>query len=171
MMFKRILLRFRDIKTIGKLIPGADKEANMLGEEKPGAEHFVLSALNLSDGTAKRIFERFDIDSGKLRDAIKTQYSEALSSVGISQEATKIDPEPIVSEKVLHDSQPSGQNLMKSLYALKKEDSEHPLIGAHVIIVAAAIEYGVVPRVFRVLGVDRELLAKAAREELDSIQC
>jgi ATP-dependent Clp protease ATP-binding subunit ClpA len=169
MMIKRILLRFRDMKTIGKLIPGADKEANMLGEEKAGAEHFVLSALNLVDGTAKRIFERFGIDSGKFRDAIKTQYSEALSSVGVSQEASEIDPEPIASDKMFHDSQPSGQNLMKSIYALKKEDKERPLLGAHVIIVAAAIEYGVVPRVFRVLGVDRKLLAKAAREELDTI--
>ena len=170
-MFGRILLRFHDIKTIGKLISGANKEANMLGEEKPGAEHFVLSALNLEDGTAKRIFERFCIDSGKFRDAIKAQYKEALSSVAISQRATEIDPEPIESDKIFHDSQPSGQNLMKSLYSLKKEDKERPLLGAHVIIVAAAIEHGVVPRVFKVLGVDQGLLVKAAREELDSIQC
>lgn len=170
-MFKRILLRFRDMKTIGKLIPGADKEANMVGEEKPGAEHFVLSAFNLEDGTAKRIFQRFGIDSGKFRDAIKAQYGEALSSVGIRQENTEIDPEPIESDTLFHNSLPSGQNLMKSLYVLKKEDKERPLLGAHVIIVAAAIEYGVVPRTFKALGVDQDLLLKAAREELDSIQC
>lgn len=170
-MFKRVLMRFRDIKTIGKLVPGADEQANLVGEEKPGAEHFVLSAINLEDGTARRAFDKFGIDSIKFRDAIKAQYEEALSAVGISQETIEIDPEPIESDKVFHDSQPSGQELMKSLYALKKEDKDRPLLGAHVILVAAAIEHGVVPRVFKVLGVERELLAKAAREELDSIQC
>ncbi|MES9862986.1 MAG: Clp protease N-terminal domain-containing protein [Candidatus Thiodiazotropha sp. 4PDIVS1] len=147
-MFKRILLRFHDMKTIGKLIPGADKEANMVGEEKPGAEHFILAALNLEDGTAKRTFERFEIDSEKFREAIKKQYEEALSSFFISQDTIETDPEPIVSSEIFHDSQPSGQDLMKSLYALKKEDKDHPLLGAHVLIAAAAIEHGVVPRVF-----------------------
>jgi ATP-dependent Clp protease ATP-binding subunit ClpA len=169
-MLKRILLRFHDMKTIGKLIPGADKEANMMGEEKPGAEHFVLSALHLEDGSARRTFERFEIDSKKFREAIKAQYEEALSYVGISQNAIEIEPEPIESDRVIHDSQPSGQDLMKSLYALKQEDKGRPLLGAHVIIVASAIEHGVVPRALKVLGVDRSLLNKAAKEELDSAQ-
>jgi ATP-dependent Clp protease ATP-binding subunit ClpA len=168
-MFKRLLLRFRDMKTIGKLIPGADEQANIMGEEKPGAEHFVLSALNLEDGTAKRAFDKFGIDSKKFQNAIKAQYDEALSSVGISRQATELEPEPIKSDKILHDSQPSGQDLMKSVYTLKKEDKDRPLQGAHVIIVAASIEHGVVPRAFKVLGIDRESLANAARDELVSI--
>lgn len=168
-MFKRLLLRFQDMKTIGKLITGADEQANLMGEEKPGAEHFVLSALTLEDCTAKRVFDKFGIDSEKFQNAIKSQYSEALSSVGISGQATEFEPEPIESDKIFHDSQPSGQDLMKSLYALKKEDKERPLLGAHVIIVAASIEHGVVPRVFKILGVDRELLTKMAREEIVSV--
>ncbi|MES9991369.1 MAG: Clp protease N-terminal domain-containing protein [Candidatus Thiodiazotropha sp.] len=168
-MFKRMLLRFQDMKTIGKLIPGADEQANIMGEEKPGAEHFVLSALNLEDGTAKRVFNKFGIDSEKFKNAIRAQHDEALSSVGIHRQGTQLEVEPIKSDKILHDSQPSGQDLMKSIYTLKKEDKNRPLQGAHVIIVAASIEHGVVPRAFKVLGIDRESLAKAAREELVSI--
>ena len=165
-MFKRLLLRFQDMKTIGKLIPGADEQANIMGKEKPGAEHFVLSALNLEDGTAKRAFEKYGIDFKKFQNAIKVQYEEALNSVGIRGELTNLEPEPIKSVKIFHDSQPSGQDLMRSLYALKKEDKNRPLQGAHVIIVATSIEHGVVPRAFKVLGIDRESLAKAARNEL-----
>lgn len=165
-MFKRLLLRFQDMKTIGKLIPGADEQANIMGEEKPGAEHFVLSALNLEDGTAKRAFDKYGIDSTKFQNAIKVQYDEALSSIGIRGEVTDLEPEPIKSDKIFKDSQPSGQDLMKSLYALKKEDKDRPLQGAHVIIAATSIEHGVVPRAFKVLGIDRESLAKAARDEL-----
>ncbi|MBB1489191.1 Clp protease N-terminal domain-containing protein [Oceanospirillum sediminis] len=168
-MFKRLLLRFRDMKTIGKLIPGADEQANIMGEEKPGAEHFVLSALCLEDGTARRAFGKLGIDYKKFQNAIKAQYDEALSSVGISGQVSDIGHELIKSDKILHDSQPSGQDLIKSLYTLKKEDKNRPLQGAHVIIVAASIEYGVVPRTFKVLGVDREAIAKAARDELVSI--
>jgi ATP-dependent Clp protease ATP-binding subunit ClpA len=168
-MFKRLLLRFRDMKTIGKLISGADEQASLMGEEKPGAEHFVLSALNLEDCTAKRVFDKLGIDSKQFQNAIKSQYSEALSSLGIHGLAAEIEPEPIKSEKIFSNSQPSGQDLMKSLYTLKKEDKERPLLGAHVIIVAAFIEYGVVPRVFKVLEVDRKLLAKTAREEIVTV--
>lgn len=170
-MFKRILLRFHDMKTISNLISGADEQANISGEEKPGAEHYVLSALNLEDGSANRVFERIGANSNKFRDAIKEQYSEALKFIGISQEATEVEPEPIESNKMLHNSQPSGQELMKSLYALKQEDKERPLLGAHVISVAAEMEHGVVARAFKVMGVGREQLAKAVKEELDSMQC
>ncbi len=170
-MFKRILIRFRDMKTISQLISGADEQANISGEEKPGAEHYVLSALNLDDGSAKRIFESIGADSNKFREAIREQYSEALSFIGISPDATEIEPEPIKSNRMLHNSQPSGQELMKSLYALKQEDKEHPLLGAHVISVAAEMEHGVVARAFKVMGIGREQLAKSVKEELDSIQC
>ena len=75
---------------IGKLIPGADEQANIMGEEKPSAEHFVLSALCLEDGTAKRAFNKLGIDSKKFQNAIKAQYDEALSSVGISERIKNI---------------------------------------------------------------------------------
>ena len=58
---------------------------------------------------------------------------------------------------------------MQSLYAMKQQDKGRPLLGAHVVSVAAAMEHGVVARTFRVMGVDRAQLIKAAKEELDSI--
>lgn len=168
-MLKRLLLRFRDMKTIAKLVPGADEQARAMGEEKPGAEHFVLSALKLEDGTAMRVFSKLGIDYKKFQNAIKTQYDEALGSIGINSESINIEPEPIKPNKTFLESQPSGQDLMKSLFKLKKEDKQRPLLGAHVLIVAASIEHGVVPRAFKSLEIDTELLAKTAMEELVSI--
>jgi len=34
------------MKTITKLCQGAEKHANLNGEEKPGVEHFMLSVLD-----------------------------------------------------------------------------------------------------------------------------
>ena len=172
-MFKRIMLRFRDMKTVSSLISGAEEQANMSGEEKPGAEHYVLSALNLDDGSARRVFEAAGIDAQQFREALKQQYVEALkqqyvealSSIGVSSEAIDGTPESIEPNTKLHNSQPSGQALMKSLYAIKQGDKARPLLGAHVIRVAAEMEYGVVARAFRVMGVNREQLVALANNE------
>ena len=169
-MFKRILLRFRDMRTVTTLIDGADKQASLLGEDKPGAEHFVLSALKLEDGTAKRTFERLGVDSIKFQHAVKQQYSEALDSIGIKHTTIDFEPDPIESTKLFQESQASGQDLMKKLFALKQQDKQHPLLGAHVLCVAANMEYGVTSRAFRVMEIDPKLLIKVAREEIGGIQ-
>lgn len=171
-MFKRIRLRFQDMKTITKLISGADEQANLSGEDKPGAEHFILSAFYLKEGSAQRVFEKIGTDPNKFREAIKEQYSDALSSVGINPAAIETAPEPIEpEEKIFLSSQPSGQALMKSLYALKQEDKDRPLLGVHVLGVAAKMEHGVAARAFRTMGVNQEQLTTAVKEELNSIQC
>lgn len=166
-MFKRIKLRLRDMKTISKLCSGAEKESHKLGDEEPGAEHFVLSALNLPDGSAKRVFDRVGADKNSFREAIKKQYSDALNSVGISDTDIENDPEPIESSKVFVNSKPSGQALMKLLYVLKQNDKDRPLLGAHVISVVAQMEHGVVARTFKTMGIERSQLSKAVKDELD----
>lgn len=166
-MLKRFLLRLQDMKTIGKLISGADEQAHIAGKQEPGAEHFVLSALSLEDGTAKRVFQKIGVDADRFRNAINQQYSDALRTIGISNVAYDMDQEPVEQNTMLHTSQPSGQALMKSLYAIKSQDKDRPLLGAHVIRVAAELERGIVARAFSVMDIDRGQLAKIAQEELE----
>jgi len=169
-MLKRISLRIRDMGTIKRLIEGADAQANLAGEEAPGAEHFVLSALQLEDASAQRVFSRLGIDDAQFRDAIAQQYTDALSAVGIHIEQPDTPPVAVAPSGAPHVSKASGQALMKALYVLKKYDKDLPLLSAHVLRVAANIEQGVVPRAFRVLGVDRTLLIHAVQEELDAFK-
>lgn len=171
-MFKRIRLRLKDMKTLNLLITGADEQANQLGQEEPGAEHFVLSALNLPDGSAKRAFAKIgenpDAFPNAFLNAIKKQHSDALSSVGVSDESLPKDPEPIEQTKILHNSKPSGNMIVKRLYELKKKDKDRPILGAHVLLVATSLEHGIVPRALRAMGVEIADLAAAARSELKS---
>ncbi len=169
-MFKRLRLRIQDIKTINKLIPGADKQARMSGEEEPGAEHFLLSAFELPEGSARRVFERAGADPDKFRDAIGKQYSDALQAVGIDADAVSSDIEPVETARVFNNSKPSGQAVMKALYNLKKNDKDKPLLGAHVVAVVANMQHGVAARALRVMGVNQEKISRAVSEELDSIQ-
>lgn len=156
------------MKTVSALISGADHQANLNGEKKPGVEHFVLSALNLEEGSARRVFERIGIDADQFRNAINEQYKTALSTVGIDHDNLDLSPEPIESETIFVSSRPSGEMLMKSLHALKKQDKDRPLFGAHVLAVVADTEHGVAIRAFRVLGVEPDQLATAVNEELNS---
>jgi len=165
-MFKRIRLRIRDIKTIGKLISGADEQAHLNGEENAGAEHFLLSALALPDGSARRVFERIGADPDQFHEAIKQQYSDALKSVGIDAELINGKPEPVETTRVFVQSTPSGQAVMKALHELKKSDKDRPLLGAHVVAVVAGMKHGVAARALRAMGLNQDVITKAVSEEL-----
>jgi ATP-dependent Clp protease ATP-binding subunit ClpA len=167
-MFKRLKLRIRDIKTISKLISGADEQAHLNGEDAPGAEHYLLSALMLPDGTAKRVFERIGADPEQFKIAIKKQYSDALNAIGIDATIMAEEPEPVTSTRKLHNSKPSGQTVMKELYALKSKDKDRPLLGAHVVEVVARMKQGVAARSLKAMGVDQNFIYSAVKEELDS---
>jgi len=169
-MFNRIKLRLRDMRTIRKIISGADEEANMMGEEEPGAEHYLLSALKLPDGTAQKVFERVGADKKLFELAIKKQYSDALNAIGIDTKIIEDDSDPVTSRRILHNSQPSGQAVMKALYALKRDDKDRPLLGAHVVAVVAQMEHGVAARAFMAMGIEQNVILSVVKEELDSFQ-
>ena len=167
-MFNRIRLRFRDIKTISKLISGADEQAHLNGDGDPGAEHFLLSAFNLPDGSARRVFERTGADPDHFHAAIKKQYNDALCSIGIDEISIESDPEPVNPTRTFINAKPSGQAFMKALYALKKKDRDIPLLGAHVVGVVAGMEHGIAARALRAMGVDLVHISRAVKEELQS---
>lgn len=125
-----------------------------MGEDEPGAEHFLLSALKLPDGTSQRIFQRLGADPEQFQSAIKKQYSEALDTFGIDARILDKEPEPVTSNRVLHSSKPSGQAVMRELHALKQNDKDRPLLGAHVVEVIARMNYGVAARAFKEMGLD-----------------
>jgi len=164
-MFQRIRLRFQDMKTLSTLTQGAETHANLSGDEKAGAEHYVLSALDLPDGSAMRIFNVLGISSEQYKQSLEKQYSDALDSVGVSMKNTK--PDPIEERTRLVHVQPSGAELMKSLHSIKQSDKDRALLGAHVLSVVANMKKGVAIRAFRALGIDGDKLSSAVNSELD----
>ena len=74
----------RHKRTIKTLCFGAEKLANANGQKEPGVEHFVLAALELPDGTARKAFERIHADPNSFRTAIAQQYEDALQNFGIA---------------------------------------------------------------------------------------
>jgi len=172
-MFDVVKQRFRDMSTIKALCLGAEKLANADGQKEPAAEHFVLMALELPDGTARKAFERIQADPDSFRAAIARQYEEALRNVGIS-----LPPDMIIANEktslpagVVTKVQHSAQALFKTMiYEIKvkeqKTNPAAPLLGAHVLLAATTAQYGVAMRAFRAMGIDPGKLAEAAKEEI-----
>jgi ATP-dependent Clp protease ATP-binding subunit ClpA len=171
-MFSKIRRRFRDMSTIKTLCLGAERHANADGQKEPGAEHFVLAALDLPDATARKAFARIDVDAKSFRSAITQQYADALRNIGIEMPQpgpAGDDAVPRASAGGIYRAQPSAQTLMQQLAGQQKNAAGVPLLGAHVIMAAANAQYGVAIRALKALGIDPAKLRAAAQAEIDAV--
>ena len=158
----------KDMRTIKALLLGAEDQARAAGESQPGAEHLLLSALELPEGSGRRAFERAGADPDELRPAIERQHADALRAIGIESPIDDTHaadrPEGERGEGVYRSKAPL-QSAFQAAGELAR-DQGTSLRGAHVVIAVADMEHGTAARALRTMGVDREALAVAAREEL-----
>jgi hypothetical protein len=164
MMFQRIRNRAADMRTIAKLCQNAEQNALSDGLREPGAEHFLLAAYDLPDGTAASVFLDFGIDRATIVSAIEGQYGDALAGFGIGQTEGLVEgaaEDSIGEVGGLYSAAPSGRTVMQALASLPRVDGK-PLQGVDVLIVLASQRHGTVPRAFRRLGIELDQLAQAA---------
>ncbi len=165
-MFRRLKQRLQDMRTIARLCSEADQAALREGSRAPGAEHFLLAALALPDGSARRAFARISASPDGLVAAIAAQYGDALRSVGAG--GLQLDAPVALGELPrLHQAQASGQSVLRRLAVERKTGAARPLVGADVVAVIAAMQHGVAARALRALGADTQALAEAARAEAE----
>ena len=158
-----------DMRTIKQLLTDAERIAREMGEEEPGAEHLLLSAIGLPDGTAARALGSLGVDAGGIRNALRAEQADALVAAGVPRETAEsmADPDPLgpAGAPLLYGAGPSAREVFQEAGRLARS-SKQRLAGAHVILAATSLERGTVPRVLHRLGVDRQQLADAARAEL-----
>ncbi|RZT10565.1 Clp amino terminal domain-containing protein, pathogenicity island component [Duganella sp. CF402] len=190
-MFAKLRQRWQDTRTIMKLSLDAEKRALQEGQRHPGAEHYLLAALDLPDGSARRVFARLGVDPEAYRAALANRHAAALNTIGLhhvapaptsntagdarapagpadaAAAARADDAVPPAEASILFDAQPSGQALMQSLPELQRRLSA-PLCGAHVLLAAAAMAHSAAGRAFKAIGIDLQALGSAAETELRS---
>ena len=167
-MFSALQRRLKDMSTLKSLCLQAEAYALADHQREPGAEHFLLAALDLPDGAAGRAFARLHADPAGLKRAITQQYGEALASVGVNP-AHADTLEPPARAKRLYDAAASGQAVLKALVARKQGDKT-PLLSVDVVAVVAEMQQGVAPRSLRAMGVDPAALKSAALAEVSAYQ-
>jgi ATP-dependent Clp protease ATP-binding subunit ClpA len=165
-MFAKLKQRWKDSRTIMALSLDAERRALQAGQQHPGAEHYTLAALDLEDGSARRVFQRLGADPEAYRLALADRHAAALSTLGIDAEPLQQAAPPSPAKAAtLFDAQPSGQALMQSLPELQRR-LPAPLCGAHVLLAAAAMTHSAAGRALKVLGIEPETLSRVAEDEL-----
>jgi ATP-dependent Clp protease ATP-binding subunit ClpA len=158
-----------DVRTIKKLLTDAERIAREMGEEEPGAEHLLLSAIGLPDGTAARALAAVGVDADRVRAALREEQAEALVTVGVPREAAQAiaEPNPLgpAGAPLLYGAGPSARGAFGEAGKMARSAKQR-LAGAHVVAAIAGMERGTTARVFERLGVDRRQLADAAGAEL-----
>jgi ATP-dependent Clp protease ATP-binding subunit ClpA len=159
-----------DMRTIKQLLTDAERIAREMGEEEPGAEHLLLSAIGLPDGSATRALAAVGVDGDRIRTALRDEQAEALVSVGVPRDQAEAmsQPTPLgpAGAPLLYGAGPSAREVFQEAGRLARS-SKQRLAGAHVVIAVADLERGTLPRILDRLGVDRQRLADTARAELE----
>ncbi|WP_343732560.1 Clp protease N-terminal domain-containing protein [Duganella sp.] len=83
-MFAKLKQRWQDTRTIMKLSLDAEQRALQEGQQHPGAEHYTLAALDLPDGSARRVFARIGADPEAYRAALANRHAAALNAIGVA---------------------------------------------------------------------------------------
>ena len=160
-----------DMRTIKQLLTDAERIAREMGEEEPGAEHLLLSAIELPDGSAGRALDKLGVDAVRIRAALREEQADALVAAGMERERAEAMAEPAplgpAGTPLLYAAGPSAREVFQEAGRLARSAKER-LAGAHVVAAVAGLERGTVPRVLDRLGIDRQRLADAARAELGS---
>lgn len=168
-MFDRLKRNFRDMATIKTLCEAAERIANAEQQKAPGAEHFVLAALELPDGSAARVFRKLGLSGEAFHEALRELHRAALAAAGVSKEqilGSERSVPPLPQPRDIYRATPSGEAVLKGLAALRKRGVTGPLIGVHVLEVAAAMQHGPTARAFSLLGRDQTSVMAAIQSEM-----
>ncbi|GGY11352.1 peptidase [Massilia dura] len=164
-MLQRLKQRIADMRTIKNLCESAERHANAMGEGEPGPEHFLLAALDLPDGLARRAFARAGADPSRLQGGITAAHGTALAAAGIDPGLLAGDA-PVPPGSGVYRAKGSMEAVMRALAEWPRAAGE-PLTGAHVAAMVASGSHGTAARALTLLGIDGPALAAAARAEID----
>ena len=159
--------RLADVRTVRRLLTTAEQAARREGEDRPGAEHLLLAALSLPDGTAAAALARCGAAPDDLARAVADQHAAALAGLGLATDEARLSASlpPAPPPRGPYTSTGSSQALFQRAGELARAGGRG-LRSAHVLLAASEAEHGTLARTLRHLGIDREQLATAARDEL-----
>lgn len=157
-MFQGIKSKLADMGAVKRLCESAEAYALKDQQREPGAEHFLLAALDLPDGAARLAFEQVGIAPDDLNAAIQKQYDDALRLLGLQADAPT--GAPMSARPGVYHAAASGQAVLQELAATRQDHT--PLNGAHVVSIVAGMSDGVAARALRSLGVDLARLKATA---------
>ncbi len=154
-MFQGLINTFVNMRTLKDMFNRAEGFALSDQKTRPGAEHFLLAAIDMPDGKARAIIVDEGGDPDQISTAIAAQYQDALSEVGV-QTATSTESKTQPKPTVIYSAAESGKDVIQYMSKAKKSG---PLSSADLLSAIAAQEEGIAIRALRKLGVDPKNIA------------
>ncbi|MEX0836374.1 MAG: Clp protease N-terminal domain-containing protein [Nitriliruptor sp.] len=168
-MMRAIKQRAEALRTIARLLPAAEVEAQRDGRSEPAAEDLVLAALALPDGAARRALASVGCDPDELRAALAMQHADALRATDVTGDVDgDALPEPAEPAGVYR-STGSAQELFQEATRRHREAGA-PFTSAWLLLVGVEREKGPLARAFVALGLDRDDVARAAASEIHHLE-
>jgi hypothetical protein len=167
-MLKKLTQTFKDMGTIKTLCEAAERIANAEYQTAPGAEHFVLAALELPDGSAARVLAKLGLTAVDFAEAVRQTHRVALEAAGVDADhihGSEHDVPPLPAAREIYNAAPSGQAVLKGLAALRKRGTGR-LTGVQVLEVVSAMQHGPTTRAFALLGRDAPTVMAAIQSEM-----
>lgn len=168
-MLKKLTQTFRDMGTIKALCETAERIATAEHQTAPGAEHFVLAAQELPDGSAARVFDKLGLGAESFHEALREVHRAALAAAGVGEAQVRDSEQsvpPLQQSGDIYRAAPSGQAVLQGLAALRKRGVTGPLIGVHVLEIVVAMQHGPTAQAFSLLGRDPASVMAAIQSEM-----
>ncbi len=153
--------RIGDIKTMNRLFPAADVAARSAGVPVACAEHLIIAAFDLPDGSARRAFTRVGVDPDDFTRIINEMHAS-------SDEGDRGGVGPMVKGKGPLKTEESAQRVFKQVVDMVRSERTQ-LYGAYLILVSAQLGEPTPCGAFEAMGVTPGQMAAAARAELDEM--
>ncbi len=168
-MFRMLKARAAAVKAISALLTQAEEIARRRGAERPAAEHLVLAALQLPDGTAARALERVGASAAAFGAALDAQEAEDLERIGVhaDDDGMRSELPPPGEPRGFYRSEPSAQELFRAAGDDARREGGS-FVGAHVVRAAAALDHGPTARALRRMSIERTALEAAASAEIEA---
>jgi ATP-dependent Clp protease ATP-binding subunit ClpA len=147
-----------DVAAMKVVLPEAERLAKIDGVKVPAAEHLLLAAFTLDDGSAGRALATLGHDLDELIAALQVEGLPHSSGDPAPVDASRPTPRRATILRSGDSMQVMFQRVRKHAAAAKR-----PIREADFLVAAAQIDGGVVADALAALGIDREQLAAAAQ--------
>lgn len=174
MILKRLLARKSDMQALSKVLSKSLAIAQLEGAQYAGAQHLLLAALDMEDGTARRAFEQAGADPDAFAAAVDAQHSAAIPQLkmpaepmieSVEDRALPAQPKPdatydaaVRATHEFHNSK--GNDGAKENGGVRGNGGAFS--GAYMVAGVASLEDGAAARALTAMGVDAHKLTRAA---------
>jgi len=169
-VIERFRARKRDMKTLSGVISDSLERAQRAGDEYAGAHHLILTALEMEDGSAARVFADVGASSESFRETVAAQERDALRSLGLPDglaDSGALEAEPGTGRYGKADA--TYEQAIKNVHEIHNRGGVlRPLISVYVLAGAAEVDRGVAARALKAMNIDVDRLVDTALSSEDN---